>query len=420
LTCILVVTNFYPPHHYGGYELSCRDVVERWRLAGHRVVVLTSDRQVTSRSAAESRADVRRDLKVYLTEAGMEPWPLKDRYQVERHNLQALRAAVTEVRPDVVSVWHMAGISLSLLNDLIWRRCPTVCVVCDEWPAYVPRMDPWNRTWRFLPTLGQRVVRRVTGIPGGVADAGQEASFCFVSHALRDGCLKRSPWNFPRSTVSYSGIDSAAFPPVAPLARPWSWDLVSAGRLDRRKGFSTAVAALPLLPRSATLQILSAADSAHRAELDSLATSLGVRGRLSFASGDRELVRRRFSEAGAVLFPSAWDEPFGLVPVEAMACSTPVVATGTGGSSEFLNDGVNCLRFRPRDPGDLASTLIRLSESAELRQQLVSGGAATAGALTADRLARFLETWHLAAADGFVAGVPGPPLDMRVYADRGV
>ena len=39
---ILVVTNFYPPHYVGGYELGCRDVVEGLRQRGHKVDVLTS------------------------------------------------------------------------------------------------------------------------------------------------------------------------------------------------------------------------------------------------------------------------------------------------------------------------------------------------------------------------------------------
>ena len=38
---ILVVTNLYPPHHVGGYELGCRDVVEKLRARGHTVRVLT-------------------------------------------------------------------------------------------------------------------------------------------------------------------------------------------------------------------------------------------------------------------------------------------------------------------------------------------------------------------------------------------
>ena len=420
MTKILVLTNFYPPHHYGGYELSCRDVVERWRAAGHDVTVLASDRQVGDRPLDDGPGHVRRSLKVYLTADGFQPWPLRDRYGVEKHNLRALRSALDDLRPDVVSVWHMAGISLSLLNHLVWKGYPTVCVVCDEWPAYVTRIDPWNRTWRYLPEPARKLVRRLTRVPGGVAEAGEGASFCFVSHGLRDGCLKRSPWNFPRSTVTYSGIDTDAFPIAEAVSRPWRWDLVTAGRMDPRKGFATAIEALPHLPAEATLEILSAADSSHRDVLERLAEGLGVGARVSFSTGDRSLVRRRFSEAGAVLFPSTWDEPFGLVPVEAMACSTPVVATGTGGSAEFLTDGANCLRFRPGDAEDMAAALRRLAGSPELCERVVAGGAATARALTVDRLAGFLGAWHVAAASGFTDGVPGPPLDMREYSDRGI
>ena len=42
MASILVLSNMYPPHHMGGYELSCRDVVDRWRARGHDVTVLTS------------------------------------------------------------------------------------------------------------------------------------------------------------------------------------------------------------------------------------------------------------------------------------------------------------------------------------------------------------------------------------------
>ncbi len=49
--------------------------------------------------------------------------------------------------------------------------------------------------------------------------------------------------------------------------------------------------------------------------------------------------------ADALLFPVQWEEPWGLVPLEAMASGTPVVATGTGGSGEYLRDGDNCLVY---------------------------------------------------------------------------
>ena len=45
------------------------------------------------------------------------------------------------------------------------------------------------------------------------------------------------------------------------------------------------------------------------------------------------------SRAKAVLFPIDWDEPFGLVMVEAMACGTPVIATARGAVGEIVVDG---------------------------------------------------------------------------------
>ena len=43
---VLVLTNMYPPHHYGGYELSCRDVMDRFRLLVHDVPEAAKPRKV--------------------------------------------------------------------------------------------------------------------------------------------------------------------------------------------------------------------------------------------------------------------------------------------------------------------------------------------------------------------------------------
>ena len=57
-----------------------------------------------------------------------------------------------------------------------------------------------------------------------------------------------------------------------------------------------------------------------------------------------------YREHDALLFPVRWDEPWGLVPLEAMASGCPVIATGRGGSGEYLRDGENCLLVPAEDP----------------------------------------------------------------------
>jgi glycosyltransferase involved in cell wall biosynthesis len=56
---------------------------------------------------------------------------------------------------------------------------------------------------------------------------------------------------------------------------------------------------------------------------------------------DRVMKNELLSRARALLFPIQWDEPFGLVMIEAMACGTPVLAFAGGSVDEVVSDGVN-------------------------------------------------------------------------------
>jgi len=89
-----------------------------------------------------------------------------------------------------------------------------------------------------------------------------------------------------------------------------------------------------------------------------------------------------------------------------MACGTPVVATGAGGSGEFLIDDVNFVRFQPGDPADLARAVIALASDPARRSRLVEAGAATAEQFDVECLTDTFEAWHDAAARRFADGRP--------------
>lgn len=405
---ILVVQNMFPPHHYGGYELSCRDTVVRWRERGHDVFVLTSTMRLPGvADPPGERADgTWRDLNISYRDADLWSPPKWQRWARERADQRRLEAALREARPDVVSLWHMGALSTGLITTLVRSGLPLVYVVCDDWLSYTARIDPWMRWFVDRPRLG-RAVERVAGVPATVPDLGVSGTFCFVSDLVRRRSLEHTHWSFPVATVTYSGIDERDFP-VAPRSpdRPWRWRLLHVGRLDPRKGIETAVRALAHLPGDARLDVLGTGEESHRAHLETVARELGVEGRVYFGSVDRRALRARYADADALLFPTDWEEPFGLVPIEAMACGTPVVATGRGGSGEFLVDGANCLRFPAGDAGALAAALDRLASDVGLRRRITAGGVQTASELTASRLADVLDAWHVAAADHFRSGTP--------------
>jgi glycosyltransferase involved in cell wall biosynthesis len=408
---ILVLSNMYPPHYYGGYELSCQDVVDRWRENGHQVTVLTTKMRVAGVDdpPMEREAGIRRDLDFYWDDHVLVSPSLPRRLALERSNQQRLREAIQAAAPDVVSVWNMGAMSLGLITTLVETLVPLVLVVCDDWLDYGPTVDAWTRLFVRRPRLG-RLVRQLAGVPTNLPpDLGDKGTFCFVSDATRRWAEEHSRWHFPQATVVYSGIDSAHFPSPPTEQSPgrqWQWRLLLVSRIDRRKGLDTAIRALAHLPAEATLEILGRGDGQHLQELIALAAELGLTDRVHFASVDRSQVHRHYEAADVTVFTSTWAEPFGLVPIEAMACGTPVVASGTGGSAEFLADDVNCLLYPPGDSISLAAGITRLGDDAALRARLVNEGRATADELTVDRLAEVLETWHMGAANGFADGRP--------------
>jgi glycosyltransferase involved in cell wall biosynthesis len=144
----------------------------------------------------------------------------------------------------------------------------------------------------------------------------------------------------------------------------------------------TAIRALADLPGEAQLTVDGPGPAAHLEELRALALGCGVQSRVAFACSSPEAMGAAYAAADAVVFPVTWDEPWGLVPLEAMAVGRPVVATGTGGSREYLADGENCLLFPADDARTLAARLRRLAGDPALRERVVAGGRRTAATYT--------------------------------------
>jgi glycogen(starch) synthase len=405
---ILVITNMYPPHAYGGYEQSCEDVVERWRRAGHEVLVLTSSIRVPDvPETDEDPTQVRRNFQLYWADHEILNPPLYRRLLWENANKKELDRALNEFRPDVVSAWAMGAMSMGLLGRLAKRGLPVVSVICDEWPVYGLYTDAWARPLSHRPRLA-RVVAVATGLETRPPPLDTLGPGLFNSDFLRNVVRERSPWDFPESSVVYSGIETSEFPFSARPADRWNWRLLYVGRIDPRKGIDTAIRALTQLPPEAKLEVIGRGDDRHLGELEALATELGVFPRVSFSFLPREELVTKYANADVVVFPSRWEEPLGLVPVEAMAVGVPVVGTPVGGAAEFLDNAVNCLTFVPDDVEGLVKNLWRLADDPALRDRLIAGGRITAGELGVDRLSEVLEDWHR-----YVAGEAGaePPRD---------
>ena len=107
----------------------------------------------------------------------------------------------------------------------------------------------------------------------------------------------------------------------------------------------------------------------------------GVADRVRWRVSAPDRVPAAYAAADALLFPVTWPEPWGLVPLEAMAIGRPVVVSAAaGGTGEYARAGDNALVVAPEDPGALAAAVRRLADEPGLRERLVAGGRATAAA----------------------------------------
>jgi D-inositol-3-phosphate glycosyltransferase len=184
-----------------------------------------------------------------------------------------------------------------------------------------------------------------------------------------------------RISVVPCGVDVERFTPDGPREPrpPDRHRLVVACRLVERKGIADAVAALVGLP-DAELHVAGGPDAAalhadpEARRLRAHAAALGVGDRLVLRGrvGRDEMPGLLRSADAVVCVP--WYEPFGIVPLEAMACGVPVVASAVGGQIDSVVDGVTGVHVPPRDPRALSAALAELLDHPERRALLGAAG----------------------------------------------
>lgn len=382
---ILAVGNMYPPHHAGGYEIAWQQAMRHARSVGHEVRILTTDhREEPDRT--EEDPDVHRRLRWYwdLNRYEFPRLNLVQRTALERHNARELRHHLERFDPDVVTWWSMGCMSLSLIEQVRRMGVPAMFVVHDDWLAYGFQHDQWIRLWRGMGRCLAPMVERVCRVPARV-DVGAAGPFVFNSRYTMQRATEVG-LDAQATTVIYPGIDDLFLTPLD--QRPWQWRLAYVGRIDRQKGIDTAVSALEHLPAEATLDVWGTGDAKYVEEMRALARRYDVAERLRFRGfAPPARIRAVYGEADVIVFPVRWNEPFGLVPLEAMGLGRAVVSTARGGPSEFLRDGENALLFDADDPAALAACVARLAENESLRRRLRAGGIQTAAGFTAERFA---------------------------------
>ncbi len=362
---ILMVSNFYPPHYRGGYEVRCKQVAETMQRRGHDVRVLTSvsgmPMNVLGQFARPTeiiegvRVDRWLDIYAYGPQPPYRPWNL---FHAKRLLADARRfkGILSEFKPDLVNWWSMNGLAMNLLPlpntfhipDIHWIEHPWMV---DEYGVAGEQVAPfwaslWDGLWGprqaqpALKWIGRRWEQRVAveGLPTRVFP-NRPSHMVFVSEFLRT-FYRDAGLSFPSSEIIFGGVPTERFSsPVRKHNSESHIRLLYAGQITPDRGLHTAVEAFaqlaPHLRARMSFSVAGHSPGEYFEGVQKRVKELGLEGVVTFLGKvPHDRMPDVYKEHDILLFMSTREEGLPLVMVEAMLAGCAVITTGSGGAIE--------------------------------------------------------------------------------------
>ena len=233
---------------------------------------------------------------------------------------------------------------------------------CAAWGCFVSPPRPGSRLPSFA-NLATRLAERNHYRSFG-------ASIVTGDHMART--LRRN--GFPDARIHvvpyFTRFEAEAADPIPPVKPPGipgrdrPLELLFAGQALPVKGLETLMEALAGLHGDWRLSVL--AEGQRLAPARAMVEAVGLAARVSFLGwATQSETRNNYRKSDVLVFPSLWDEPFGLVGIEAMSFGTPVVGFAVGGISDYLLDKETGLLVRETTADALRAALTQVIDNPE-------------------------------------------------------
>lgn len=363
---ILYINSLYSPLIEGGAEISLQLIVEGLKSKGYEVAVLSlMPGDGLKEELVEGVKVYRAGLKNYYWPYTKQrpgrlkrlSWHLKDRYN------RAMRSYVKEVlqleKPDVVSCHNLAGWSVAVWDEIHESGTPIVQVLHDMYLACANSnmfkgdhpCDTQCLSCRLLRSHHPEKSRQVSAVVG-------------ISQSILDRFTGLGYFEEAAKKVIHN-TRSISVPATGKIRKEGDTLRIGyIGTLSRIKGVEWLIEQFQSLDIDATLRIGGKGQTDYEAYLRSLADNAAVSFLGQVNSNDF------YAMIDVLVVPSLWQEPLGMVAIEALANNIPVIAHKTGGLQESVIDGVNGLYCYASDPDSLGKAIVRLFEDVNLYNRL--------------------------------------------------
>jgi glycogen synthase len=350
---ILVISNLYPPHVLGGYEIGCFTIARELASRGHDLRILTSSTRFWSDSEPPF-VDRRLELNDYHIDppkAKMFKEIMMHRSRVScYHNVHQLVSTAMSFRPDVIYVFNLVGLGgLNIVETLNLLGIPWVWHLMDEIP-------------RVLLDGSKPEVLSLFNATG--ARSFQSPTIISMSKNLIQSLANKGVSFSQEINIVPGWVVPLNSTPRASYGEGKQYKFISAGALEKKKGIDLIIEAASRLKagdvKNFSVDLFGAGESDYYVEQ---AAQLNVLDLIHFrGSVSHEVLQNKFKEYDCFLFPTHRSEPFGFVPIEAAAQGCVPILTRECGASERLVDKMNCLKIE------------RTAEALAIAMNSVTGG----------------------------------------------
>jgi glycosyltransferase involved in cell wall biosynthesis len=385
---ILYINSLYSPFIEGGAEISLQLIVEGMKSLGHEVVVLSL------MPDEGMKTEQINGVKVYRAGLKNVYWPYSKskknalsrlvwHYSDQSNEAMASLVAnvIKEEKPNIVSCHNLAGWSAAVWKPIYQAGIPIVQVLHDLY-LLCPNSNMFKNerscekqclSCKFFRSQHAEISDQVSAVVG----ISKSILGRFVSSGYFKNALKEVIYNTREIPIS-------PFPEKRESNQNIRFGYL--GTLSRVKGLEWLIAQFKKLDFEASLKIAGKGDNTFEKQFQASANGAQVEF-LGYVDS-----KEFFKSIDVLIVPSLWEEPLGMVAIEALANHVPVIANKRGGLQETVKDNVNGLYCYDSQPDTLGDAMRKLYEDPALHYRLSKGARnSIASILNPDRMIKEYE-----------------------------